>query len=156
MLKRKIFVVLAALMAGIGLVQCSSNPTPEWPILGNESRRFDIDPNLLQTVDSGNTPAYIDPYFSPEMPWQFYERVEYPNLDSGIVRSDVMLRHYRYVTVAGHYHGTGTYVYYLPREDIFYLWGDDFMGHHDGIVGPFQGDPRIILPEAGSLVATGP
>ena len=154
MLKRKIFVALAALIIGLGLVQCSSNPTPEWPILGNGSRRFDIDPDLLQLVVSDHTPAYTDPYFSPEMPWQFYEQVEYSKLDAGIVRSDVISHHYRYMTVAGHYHGTGTYIYYLPRENIFYLWGDDYMGHHDGMVGPFQGDPRIILPEAGSLVST--
>ena len=154
MLKRKIFFCLAALISAFGLVQCSSDPTPEWPILGNENRRFDIDPGLLQLVVSDHTPAYTDPYFSPEMPWQFYEQVEYPNLDTGIVRSDVISHHYRYVTVAGHYHGTGTYIYYLSRENIFFLWGDDFMGHHDGMVGPFQGDPRIILPEAGSLVST--
>jgi hypothetical protein len=103
---------------------------------------------------SGNSPVYTDPYFSPETPWHFYEQVEYPSLDAGIVRSGVISHHYRYMTVADHYQGTGTYVYYLPRESIFYLWGDDFMGHHDGMVGPFQGDPRIILPKAGSLMPT--
>jgi hypothetical protein len=156
MLTSKILAALAAFIAALGPVQCSSNQTPEWPVLGTESQRFDIDPGLLQTVVSGNAPAFTDPYFSPEMPWQFYEQVDYPNLEAGIVRSDVILRQYRHVTVAGHYHGTGTYVYYLPRENIFYLWGDDFMGHHDGMVGPFRGEPRIILPEAGSLVPTSP
>ena len=156
MLKRKILIALAALMAGLGLVQCSSDQTPEWPVLGNKSRRFDINPGLLQAVISGNMPAYTDPFSSAEMPWQLYEQLEYPNLDEGSLRSDVMSHHYRYVTVAGHYHGTGTYIYYLPRENVFYLWGDDFMGHHDGMVGPFIGDPRIILPEAGSLVPTPP
>jgi hypothetical protein len=41
--------------------------------------------------------------------------------------------------------GIVTKIYYLSDENVFYVICDCLQGHGDGIQGPFQGDPRIVL-----------
>ena len=154
-------IALPSLAALLLVASCQSNSTtsPEWPPLGSEDAPFNIDPQLLATPGTTNLPTYADPYFSPLMPWQFYQELPYPDLEKGTLLSGVIMYHYpyvTYVTVARHYRGSGTYVYFLPNESLFYLYGDDYMDHHDGMVGPFAGDPRIILPQAGSETPLSP
>lgn len=42
-------------------------------------------------------------------------------------------------------HGHYTTVYYLPKKDEFYIHSDCGMGHADGFLGPFPGNPKAIL-----------
>lgn len=146
MRKRLSFSLLVVI---VGLASCTSPPAGDWPTLGSETEPIDIDPNLLQAVGTAETPTYLDPFSSPEFPWQFYETVDFADLEEGVLRPGVVSHHYPHVTVAGHYRATGTYVFHLVEEDLFYLWGDDMAGHNDGMVGPFQGDPRNVLTQAG-------
>ena len=133
------------------VASCQSKPLndPEWPTLGSEEATFNIDPQLLPTPGTPGLRTYTDPYFSPLTPSHFYQELSYPDLLEGKLVRGVIVYHYPYVTVAGHYRGSGTYVYYLPRQSLFYLYGDDYMDHNDGMVGPFDGDPRITLLAAG-------
>lgn len=39
----------------------------------------------------------------------------------------------------------GTTVYYVVNHNQFYFHSDCGQGHNDGIIGPFEGDPRIVL-----------
>lgn len=41
----------------------------------------------------------------------------------------------------------GVRVVYFERDDLFFLQEDHMMGHYDGFIGPFRGDPRLILAE---------
>jgi len=147
---------LAASLFLVASCQSYSTTTLEWPPLGSDDALFKLDPQLLPTPEAPDLQTYTDPYFSPLTPEQFYQELPYPDLDNGALLPGVIMHHYRYVTVAGHYFATGTYVYFLPTESLFYLYGDDHMGHHDGMVGPFAGDPRIILPGAGSQTPSPP
>jgi hypothetical protein len=40
----------------------------------------------------------------------------------------------------------GIYVWYIPRQNSFYLWG--ICWNVSGVLGPFAGDPRVNLPMA--------
>lgn len=42
-------------------------------------------------------------------------------------------------------HGLYTTVYYLTESDEFYLHSDCEMGHADGFIGPFKGNPKEVL-----------
>jgi hypothetical protein len=114
-----------------------------WPSLqGN------IDSRQLPTPSVLSGPVQIDPYGSRLSPAQFYEELtSLSELRTGKLLSGVVMHQYPEVTVGGHFFGTGTYVYYLPDENVFYLFGDDYMDHIDGVIGPFTGDPRVLLPE---------
>ena len=117
-------------------------PTANWPSIDRGEDAKNLDPSRLSPA---SVTTEINPYGSILQPFDFYVNGDFL---TGQLRPGVMSHHYGNITVAGHYHGSGTYVYYLPDEDAFYLWGDDYMGHIDGMVGPFRGDPRCILPQA--------
>jgi hypothetical protein len=72
----------------------------------------------------------------------FFREVE---AGSRILHPDVMMHHYPHALFEGHYRSTGTYVFYLPKQKVFYLWGDCVMGHADEVAGPYAGDPRLVL-----------
>ncbi len=123
-----------------------------WPLIGGPCRRMDIDTSLLEPAISSNDNVELDPYYSDKIPTLFYRDTSYgawPDNRQNL-RENVMLHVYPYLTVEGHYFGTGTYVYYLEAEELFYLWGNDFMDHKDGMVGPFVGDPRKELRRVAS------
>jgi hypothetical protein len=61
------------------------------------------------------------------------------------LRPGIMMHHYSQVLFEGHHLSTGTHVFYLPKQKVFYLWGDCGMGHADLVQGPFAGDPRLVL-----------
>lgn len=42
-------------------------------------------------------------------------------------------------------HGLITTVYFLVEQDEFYIQSDCEMGHADGFLGPFKGNPKVIL-----------
>ena len=143
----RVLSALLVLVASFGMAQCTTPQTPDWPALGSATEAIDIDPSLLPAAGSAGTATYADPFYAPELPWQFYETVDFADVENGTLRPGVVSHHYPHVTVAGHYRATGTYVFYVVEEALFYLWGDDMAGHIDGMVGPFQGDPRIVLPQ---------
>ncbi|MDH3261406.1 MAG: hypothetical protein OEM81_05325 [Acidimicrobiia bacterium] len=145
-------VLLPVLVASFGLAHCTSPQASDWPTLGSETGVVDIDPRLIQAAGSAENPSYTDPFSSPELPWQFFDTVDFADVENGTLRPGVMSHHYPHVTVAGHYLATGTYIFHVAEEDLFYMWGDDLAGHFDGMVGPFRGDPRVVLSQAGLSV----
>lgn len=42
-------------------------------------------------------------------------------------------------------HGLYTTIYYLVEQDEFYVHSDCEMGHPDGFIGPFKGNPKELL-----------
>ena len=66
-------------------------------------------------------------------------------IDDSTLRPGVLMHHYPQVLFDWHYRATGTYVFYLSKQKVFYLWGDCVMDHRDEVWGPFAGDPRVIL-----------
>jgi hypothetical protein len=42
-------------------------------------------------------------------------------------------------------HGLYTTVYYLFEQEVFYIHSDCEMGHADGFIGPFKGNPKQLL-----------
>lgn len=124
-----------------------------WPILGRPCKPMDIDTSLLRTSETAGIDVELDPYYSQQFhPLRFYQDNEIvtwpPNRDN--LREDVILHIYSDLSVEEHFFPSGTYVYYLYEDEIFYLWGYDFANHTDGMVGPFLGDPREELPQSSS------
>jgi hypothetical protein len=75
----------------------------------------------------------------------FSERAGIHGKKRDVLRLGVMMHHYPYILTGGHGRGSGTYVFFLPKEKVFYLWGDCGMNHADVVFGPFAGDPRLVL-----------
>jgi hypothetical protein len=42
-------------------------------------------------------------------------------------------------------HGFATEVFYLPKQGRFFMRSDCGQGHYDNYLGPFAGDPRVVL-----------
>ena len=143
-----------ALLVWVLMVGCTSRTVAdariEWPPLGAACAWVNVDLSLLDPAREIASVRSLDPSRSGELPIAFYEEWSSANPESGELRPGIIMHHYETMTVAGHYFATGTYVYYLERDGVFYLWGDDMMGHFDGMVGPFSGDPRRMLPGATS------
>jgi hypothetical protein len=97
--------------------------------------------NPLSAARSGSTLEkrilYVSDFFS--------ERKGIYGKKKDVLRPGVIMHHYSYVLSGGHGRGTGTDVFYLPNEKVFYLWGDCGMNHADVVFGPFAGDPRVVL-----------
>ena len=129
------------------MIYDSHSLTDNWPSIGSVEQTINIDPNLLELAEIDDSTPMVDPFYSRLTPFDFYIDWKVGDPTEGQLRPDVILHHYPYLTVANHYQATGTYVYYLPHDNIFYLWGDDWASHFDGMVGPFSGDPRIVLPQ---------
>ena len=75
----------------------------------------------------------------------FSERAGIYGKKRDVLRPGVMMHHYPYILSGGHGRITGTDVFFLPKEKVFYLWGDCVMNHMDVLFGPFAGDPRVVL-----------
>ncbi len=135
------WLLAALLVAGCG----GGAGGADWPELGTEADPVDVDPRVLEpAVDPIRVP--LDPASAFERPWDFFTEVDVPDVEGGTLREGMEVHRYPNLTVAGHYRGTGTYVFHDTDASAFYLWGDDFAGHFDGMVGPFAGDPREVLP----------
>lgn len=65
-------------------------------------------------------------------------------LGAGVVR-----KHYDQTGPTAHGAVNGTDVFWVPEQNVFFL-RSDCDGHHvDGYIGPFEGDPRVVLePES--------
>jgi hypothetical protein len=46
----------------------------------------------------------------------------YSDLKKSVLRKGVRMRHEPSMLVNGHYRGTGTYIFYVPKKGVFYLW----------------------------------
>ena len=161
-MRLRVFVVLA--LSGLiflsiqvkGQDKKSSDKT--WPSLGSAEKGVDerrplflIESERLEIARNVSNPLAVtrciptdegcivwlrsDDFFSE---WKGY-------MDKSVLRPDVIMHHYPHALVDGHYRGTGTYVFYLLKHNVFYLSGDCAMGHGDGVAGPFAGDPRLVL-----------
>lgn len=75
----------------------------------------------------------------------FSERAGIYGKKQDVLRPGVLMHHYPYILAGGHGRGSGTDVFFLPKENVFYLWGDCGMNHSDVLFGPFAGDPRVVL-----------
>jgi len=111
---------------------------------------MDIQTTQLTPASTSTERLYLDPYYSARTPLDFYVDDPAKSLNERELRANVEHHVYPHMTVQGHYFGTGTHVFYLPNDGSFYLWGDDYMSHFDGVVGPFAGDPRTELLRAAS------
>lgn len=131
-----------------------------WPSLGTtekvmnrEPLRFIIDSRKLQRAPDKSTPSWAPRCAtSPFDCAAWFQAVNFfsewkGDIRRSTLRSDVIMHHYPYVLVDGHFRSSGTYVFYIPAREIFYLWGDCAMGHGDLGQGPFVGDPRPVFKE---------
>lgn len=135
------------------LMSCSTSresPADSWPLIGNPCSWMNIETGQLTPANTSSKTVNLDPYYSSQTPNDFYIDDPLKSMNERELRADVELHVYPHMTVEGHYFGTGTHVFYLPNDGLFYLWGDDYMSHFDGMVGPFSGDPRIELARAAS------
>jgi len=146
-IKLAIFVLILTACSG------SENIGPSaWPSLGDSCAWMNIDIARLTPANSEGLLVELDPFFSAQMPFDFYLPAPGAQLQDRNLRNGIEHHHYPHLMVVGHYFGSGTHVYFLPEDKVFYLWGDDYMDHSDGMVGPFLGDPRKELRMAASPV----
>jgi hypothetical protein len=160
---RKSSLALIAMLSFSGLYvhvigQDKSSDDGHWPSLVSENKIIAFGGQPLFTIDerklkspsrignrldlercrsSETCQVYVTDFFSK---WSGQDGIA-----KSVLRSDVLMHRYRYVGVNGHYPMTGTYVFFLPKRDVFYLWGDCAMNHFDLVLGPFGGDPRAVL-----------
>ena len=144
-----LFLVIACFFLK-GCITLHESPADSWPSLGSPCNWMDIETAQLTPANTSSTLVNLDPYYSAQTPNDLYVDDPLESLNERELRADVELHVYPHMTVEGHYFGTGTHVYYLPDDGLFYLWGDDYMSHFDGMVGPFAGDPRMELARAAS------
>jgi hypothetical protein len=117
---------------------------------GDERRpRFLIEYQKLEVARNVSNPLGItrcDPSSEGCFVWlgDFFSELK-GSMKESILRPGVMMHHYPQVLFERHHRTTGTYVFYLPKQKVFYLWGDCMMGHGDLVQGPFAGDPRQVL-----------
>ncbi len=160
---RKSALALIALLSLSGFYarvigQDKSSDDRQWPplvanskiIILDGSPRFTIDARKLKVAKDIVNPLNVERCRLPETCWidvpDFFSKWngQY-GIEKSVLRSEVMMHHYPDVLVNGHNRRTGTYVFFLPKQEIFYLWGDCHMSHGDAVIGPFIGDPRVVL-----------
>jgi hypothetical protein len=150
-------VLLLLTSSALAVAQSKSSTDKAWPSLVVRDTKIHLDgewdfsinieqlggasvgnPLDIQRCQSGATcRPYVSDFFSK---WngQF-------GIDKSVLRSDVIMHHYPRVLVGGQGRITGTYVFFLPAQNVFFLWGDCAMNHVDPVLGPFAGDPRSVL-----------
>ncbi len=133
---RRLALLLA--VATLGLAQCTSSRAPEWPELGSATEPHVIAVDQLEPVP-GET--RLDPHaVDPGRPLQLF--------DLGELGGGLVMRHYPHLSLGGLYPSGGIDVFFDTDEDRFYLHEDHMMGHFDVPIGPFRGDPRVVLEAA--------
>ena len=129
-----------------------------WPSLGSAEKiideqrpRFIIEYQKLEIAQNVSNPLAVTrcrPSSEPCIVWMrvadFFSEWK-GSIEGSILRPDVMMHHYPHALFERHYRSSGTYVLYLPKQKVFYLWGNCAMGHFDELAGPFAGDPRLVL-----------
>ncbi len=121
-----------SVLAAPGLAGCTSGSPPEWPDLGGPGDPHYIAVDQLEVIP-GET--HLDPHA--------VDRDGPPPLDR---EAQLVEQHYPHLTLGGLYPSAGTSVFFAVDQDRFYLLEDHMMGHFDTPIGPFRGDPRVVLP----------
>ena len=148
-----------------------------WPALGETGKiisrdqpRFIIDSRTFEKAPNTSNPLSVTrcrptPDGCVAWIWAMDFFTEWKGqIKESIMRPDVMMKHYpdalfgKSAVEGGHvwphFHATGTYVFYLPKQNLFYLWGDCFVNHYDEMGGPFVGDPRLVLKKLADELKT--
>lgn len=76
------------------------------------------------------------------------QRRKPPSAERSVMRPDVLVHYYpgiRQQDAQGGVVKIETYVFYLPERNIFYLAGYGPEANFDQVLGPFAGDPRVVL-----------
>lgn len=137
--------VLAFALLGLSLAQCSSAQPPEWPELGSLDEPYYLDVGRLQAKAGSE-------FMNPHEPVSFerYSEVLAVMFDDGELLPDVAMKHYPHLTLASEspWPSTGVEVVFVGDSREFYLREDHMMGHFDAFIGPFDGDPRLLLEGA--------
>ncbi|MGI8897905.1 MAG: hypothetical protein ACR2IB_05870 [Pyrinomonadaceae bacterium] len=127
-----------------------------WPSLGSAEKtidegrpRFIIEHQKLEIARNVSNPLGVtrcNPSSEGCFVWlgDFFSELK-GSMKENILRPGIMMHHYPQALFERHYRSTGTYVFYLPKQKVFYLWGDCGMGHADLVAGPYAGDPRSVL-----------
>lgn len=102
------------------------------------------------SVDSEGWPTAL--YFHRlQMPQEQLRRQATQGTAPGynLMGAGVIKKHYDQIGPTAHGAVNGTDVFWIPDKGVFFL-RSDCGGHHvDGYIGPFQGDPRVVLePES--------
>ncbi len=145
-----LYIILYACLLLTGCINSQESTAVSWPSLGSPCNWMNVDTSQLTPANTSGRLVHLDPYFSSETPDAFFVGNPLKSLYERELHANVELQIYPHLTVEGHYFGTGTHVFYLPEDGLYYLWGDDYMSHFDGMVGPFTGNPRLELSAAAS------
>ena len=118
-----------------------SKESLEWPTLGSKGQTVNIETKQLSPAPVPEKPKDLS-----DNKWAVTVFQSSVFTEKSEVRPEVLSQKYPFVRVDGH--GSvfsPTTVYYLPKENIFFIRVDCVMGHFDLPLGPFKGDPRIVL-----------
>jgi hypothetical protein len=131
-------------MAAILATSCSaSNSVPaSWPDLGPAWPDEGWMPVAIDLSALDPLPGAVTDHGAGSSPT---ERQIRDARDAG----ELLEQHYPQARLFASYESTsaGVRVVYFENEDRFFLQEDHMMGHYDGFIGPFHGDPRLILAE---------
>ena len=116
-------VITAALLLAFCMMGCATSP--DWPEAISYERLDLSDRSELMTQ------SYTIP------PRELHDQLGDPE--------QTLTRQYPIQGPTGHGSFMGTTVYYVVADDQFYFHSDCGQGHYDGYVGPFDGDPRVVL-----------
>jgi hypothetical protein len=159
-MRQKVIAVLALTVLMVlairvkGQDQDSSDKT--WPSLGSAEKtgdevqpRFIIEHHKLELAQNVSNPLGIS-RCNPSTAGCFVRLTDLisqfkSSLKESILRPGITMHHYPGVLFGRHHLSSGTYVFYLPKQKVFYLYGDCAMGHADLVQGPYAGDPRVVL-----------
>ena len=161
-MRPQVIAVLAFCMLLPGQVKGQGKDSSDkaWPSLGSsedQSRfirvdrpRFIIESSKLQQAPVERSPSWV-PRCATSSDGCVHIRLGHffsewkGSVERSTLRPGLIMHHYAYALFDFHFQSTGTYVFYLPEQKIFYLWGDCGMGHADVGQGPYAGDPRVVL-----------
>jgi hypothetical protein len=134
---------------------------PTWPSLGSAEKQIDeaqprflLESPKLEPAKNVSNPLGVTRCWPGREGCVVWIRVDdffslwKGTIKTSTLRADVLMHHYPRALVDSHYISTGTYVFYLPKQKVFYLWGDCGMDHADELAGPFAGDPRLVFQYA--------
>ena len=109
-------------------------------------------PLLIAAQIAPESPEQIEPVSWPELitfdqlaiQKEHYKQ-SYNTEKPGFLEEKVKVETKMYPVEGPTGHGLYTTIYYLPAKDVFYLQSDCEMGHADGFLGPFAGNPKMVL-----------
>lgn len=149
-------IVMTLLLLCYGNSSLQEKSAQEMPAAGSGNHCVpvgDIDSRQLELANGFDRNPETDPdlsgsNFHKDFLRQRFERYLFARKAGGVRNNklrDGVIKYHICRTVNGHYR-SGTNVYYLVKKKVFFLNGDCGMNHMDGMIGPFVGDPRKVLP----------